>query len=123
MGKYQSYTSRDTGSKNNKEIHPIWRGVGLVLIILTPILSYAAGLLLLQENQKNGWVAIPQELVVRGFSDPLILVKVLVTLVLMVFIYGLFSMITFVLYRSFAPPQYGPYDVPREAYRGKKYKR
>ncbi len=123
MGKYQSYSTRESSSPQQREIHPIWRGVGLVLIILTPILSYAGSLVLLEENQKNGWVAIPRELIVSGFSDSLILVKVLVTLVLMVFLYGLFSMVTFILVRAFAPPQYGPYDVPRAAYRGKKYKR
>jgi len=38
-------------------------------------------------------------------------------------IFLLFQLITFFLYKIAGPSQYGPLDVPRVAYRGKKYKR
>lgn len=122
MTKYQSYSTREKTPKK-KEIHPIWRGVGFALIILIPILSYASSILLLDANRANGWVKIPQELVIKGWGDPNLLMKIILTVVLSILLYGVFSLITFVLYSSLGPPRYGPYDVPPVQYRGKRYKR
>lgn len=122
MTKYQSYSSRGQAPKK-KEIHPVWRGVGFALMILIPVLSYAASIVLLDANRTNGWVRIPQELFMKGWGDPNLLVKILLTAVLSILLYGVFSLITFILYGSLGPPRYGPYDVPPVQYRGKRYRR
>lgn len=120
--KYSQY-SRDKGPKT-REIHPIWRGVGCILMVLTPILSYATATLLLQQNRIHGWVAIPPELLIKQFAfDPLIAVRIVLTLVLIVLIGAFFTMVTFVLYSAFGPSRYGPFDVPPVTYRGKRYRR
>ncbi len=120
--KYSQY-SREKVSRT-REIHPVWRGVGCVLIVLTPILSYAAAVLLLEQNKIHGWVAIPSELLIKQFPvDPLFAVRIVLTLVLMVLIGAFFTMITFVLYSAFGPSRYGPFDVPPVTYRGKRYRR
>jgi hypothetical protein len=121
MGKHSPYT-RYQATPRKKEIHPIWRGVGFLLIVLTPIMAYAGALVLLDENVKQGWVRIPAELIASG-TDPLLYAKIILTVVLVFLLYIVFSLVTFVLYRLFAPPRYGPYDVPPVHYRGRRYRR
>ena len=122
MGKYKSYSRQPEGPPKKTGIHPIWRGVGFILIILTPILAYFGALALLEENSLHGWVKIPNDLIAPT-ADPLLYVKIILTLALIFAIYIVFMLITFVLYRIFAPPRYGPYDVPPVSYRGKRYRR
>lgn len=122
MSKYDGYGSRQK-SRDKQQVHPIWRGVGFALMVLIPILSYAGALVLLEENGKKGWIPIPRDLMTPWFSDPLILIKILVMIVLMVILYGVFMMITFLINRAFAPPRYGPTDVPPTEFRGRHYKR
>ncbi|MCC6148510.1 MAG: hypothetical protein IT308_13205 [Anaerolineaceae bacterium] len=122
MPKYETYSSYERAQKK-KTIHPIWRGIGFALIILIPILSYAASVVLLDANRANGWVRIPQELILKGWGDPNLAVKFILTVVLSILLYGFFSLITFFLYGSLGPPRYGPYDVPPVQYRGKRYRR
>jgi len=122
MGKYSNYSSNDIQKNRDKEMHPIWRGVGFALAILTPIISYSGALVLISANAQNGWVAIPADLM-APFADRMLYVKIILTLVLMFFFYTIFSFITFTLYGIFGPPRYGPRDVPPLEYRGGKYRR
>jgi hypothetical protein len=121
MGKYYQ-PPVVSGQSTSREIHPIWRGIGFLLIILTPILAYSGTLVLLQENSKNHWMTIPRDLIVQA-SDPLLLVKVVMTVGLSVLIYALFTFITFILYSIFGPSRYGPLDVPPIRAKTKRYRR
>lgn len=122
MGKNDNYSSQGNLVNRQRETHPIWRGVGFGLAILTPIMAYSGALILISANAQNGWVAIPADLL-APFADRMLYVKIILTLVLMFFFYTLFSFITFVLYGIFGPPRYGPKDVPPVEYRGGKYRR
>lgn len=103
-------------------VHPIWRGVGFILIILTPILGYFGTITLLEENARQKWFVIPGDLLAPG-ADPLLYVKIGMTLILAFLIYFFFQFISMVLFRLLGPSRYGPYDVPPVSYRGKKYRR
>lgn len=104
------------------KVHPIWRGVGFVFMILAPIIGYAASELILAENQKAGWFSIPQNLIVQ-WQDPNILVKLIIMVFIALVLYALFTLIYFIIMRVAAPSRYGPYDVPPARYKGKPYKR
>lgn len=119
--KYSSY-QRPPGNNQERPVHPIWRGVGFGLMILTPILGYFGAMLLLQENARRGWIAIPRDLLVP-MADPLLLVKAVLTLLVMFVIFAFFQLITFLVYRIFAPSRYGPTDVPPVSYRGRRRSR
>jgi hypothetical protein len=119
MGKYSSYSSKQNQPRKQPEVHPIWRGVGLMMILLIPFLSYISALVLLQENTKYRWVHLPADLIIAG-KDPLLLIKVIITISIAFVLYAIFMLVTFSLSRLFSPPRYGPYDVPPVAYRGKK---
>jgi quinol-cytochrome oxidoreductase complex cytochrome b subunit len=118
MGKNDLYSPSSIGS-NKKEIHPIWRGIGFIFLILIPILSYVGALTLLEENGKRGWFGIPRELLVPIF-DPYLGVKIGIAVVLMVILYGLYTLLSFIVFSIAAPPRYGPFDVPPQRYRGNK---
>lgn len=123
MSKYGSRTNQPMEpSRLNRKIHPVWRGVGFVMMVLSPILGYASMVLLMEENAKQNWIQFPAELLIEG-PDPYLLVKIILTVLFMLVFYGLLTFISFVLFRIFAPPQYGPYDVPPVTYKGKSYKR
>lgn len=122
MTKYQSFSTRSATPKK-KEIHPIWRGVGFVLMILTPVLAYAATIVLMDANRVKGWVRIPRELIMQGWGDPYLLVKLIMIVLFSIVIYGLFSFITFIIYGAFGAPRYGPYDVPQKQFSGKQNRR
>jgi hypothetical protein len=118
--KYQ-YQTRPAPIK--REVHPIWRGIGLFLAVITPAMAYAATLLLLEQNKAQGWVAIPKDVLVTFGSDPLLGVKIILTIFLAIVIYGIFSLISFILYSAFAPPKLGPYDAPPVRGKVKRYNR
>ncbi len=105
------------------DVHPIWRGIGFGLVIITPIMAYYAAMLVLQYNAQNRWVSIPKELIMKNVSDPLILVKAILVVVFIFILAAIFSAITFFLYSMIVPTKYGPLDVPNVKYRGKNYKR
>ncbi len=112
MGRYQiSYSDKEYAEKKRHEIHPIWRGVGFELIILIPVISYFAGLLLIAANQLHPYVVIPPDLIApRG--DPYLYLKIILTVGLALIIYAVFMVVTYVIYGLFGPPRYGPTDVP-----------
>ncbi len=129
MGKYYGSGGRQVEQeRKSSEPHPVWRGIGFLIILLTPVLGYSAAMLLISENTKQGWFKIPADLIYRGGvdflpNDPLLYVKAILTLVLMFIIYFLLQLIAMILYRLVAPPRYGVYDVPSVSYKGKKRSR
>ncbi len=55
-GKYRNYVSdKPNIQKDLQRVHPIWRGVGFAMMVLIPVISYAAEQVLLQQNQLHGW--------------------------------------------------------------------
>lgn len=97
--------------KDKKAVHPVWRGVGFLLIILVPVMGYACAMLLLEANSHNLWVRIPNELYIAG-PDNLLLVKAILTIIFGGIIYFLLMMLSFIVFRIFAPTRLGPTDAP-----------
>jgi hypothetical protein len=125
MGKYstrQTSNAKDRPSKLYPKVHPVWRGVGFALMIIAPLMAYATTELLLLDNTTRNYFPIPQNLVVQ-WQDPLILIKIIATIFLSIVFFALLQMIYFVIMRMFAPPRYGPLDVPPPTYKVKPYKR
>lgn len=121
MGKH--YTSNiHKPPPKKREIHPIWCGIGFVMIIFIPIIAYYGTLFFIDENKRQGWFYYPTALAAPG-SDSLLFIKVIITLILTFILYSIFTFIIFLLYSLFGPPRYGPTDVPPTQYRGKRYTR
>jgi hypothetical protein len=138
MGKYKSGVKREEPLPEGPL--PIWRGIGCLLIVLIPILSYAAADLSLPFFQGRGLVprellATPQTpdwmyiapMVVRIyqtlFGHPGILAILVLTFVYILLIGGIMSVFYAFMYQLAAPSRYGPMDAPPPRIKVKKYKR
>jgi hypothetical protein len=121
MSKY-SWVSRKSNSSTKVGIHPIWRGVGFILLTVTPIAAFFLTAYILAENASRHWFVIPRDLVAPG-ADPYLYVKIGGTVTVVFLVYILFMLITFMLYKLLGPSRLGPMDVPQVAYRGKENRR
>lgn len=124
MSKYNTHSSqKPETSYFSRPIHPIWRGVGCGFMILIPLISFFLGELFLKENQKTNWVVFPANFYLQNVPDPTILIKVITTIVIALILYAIITLVSFIVFRFFAPSRYGPLDVPPDSYRGRPYKR
>jgi hypothetical protein len=120
MGKYDSHQRDPQISPRKAPVHPIWRGIGCIFMILIPILSYIIALLVLEQNAINRWFIIPADLLATGFADRLLYVKGILVAFVMFVLYALFALFTFFINKTFGPPRYGPYDMPPTSTRQRK---
>lgn len=112
------------------KINPVWRGIGCVLFLLIPIMSWFGANLFLQNDPQIGlpWemtkvVAIPLTQIkdVNQLIRPvnkffqltgLELGQLFFTLFFAFIGFGLLAVIYAIMYRMAGPPRYGPFDVP-----------
>ena len=119
---------------------PIWRGIGCLMIILVPVMSFAAadlswrffwlrGLIppeLLVTPQPPDWIGIlppVQSAYWFVFSKEAILAILALTFIYTIFLAGIISVLYAFMYRIAAPSRYGPMDAPPPRIKVKKYKR
>jgi hypothetical protein len=115
-GKYSTYANRQESVPVKKEVHPIWRGIGFAMIIIVPFLSYIGSLVILEQNGISHWFPIPADLIATG-TDPLLYIKIIITICLIFIIFAVFNFLTFVIFRIFGPARYSPLDAPPEMVR------
>ena len=139
MGRYRPTVPEVPLSK--REPRPIWRGIGCLLIIIIPVLSYAAAVQTMPFFFDRGlvpsdllttpkvpswmWLNIP---VVAQIIHFLIGRYAFPAYMLLTFLYllafgGFFSVIYAIMYRISGPSRYGPMDAPPPKIKVKKYKR
>ena len=121
MTKYDNYWEQKKPLKN-KGPHPIWMGIGFLLLIIIPGISWAASLLLIDEDLKTGWVRITPDMIAPG-ADPMLYAKIFLTIVISLILFTLIYVIYFIIYRFIGPKRYGPLDAPVGSYKVKRYKR
>jgi hypothetical protein len=127
MGKYGSVREGQKAPRKWK-VHPIWRGIGLFMMILIPIMAYAGSVEFINYNMRSQVIPIPSRMYQpTGFVGVTVeeagnakygivvrerLGVVVFTGVFMGVGFGLFTMIYAFIYRIIAPPRYQGYDVP-----------
>jgi hypothetical protein len=140
MGKYTSY-ARQKAKPRIVTVHPVMRGIGCLMMVIVPILSYGLAVLLVNYGRSRGW-PIPQSWFGHPTIHPLLLrlqglrpvwdflvqqnnliANVIFAVAIMVVIGGIMSIIYGYMYTLFGPPQYGPSDVPPLRIKVKRYKR
>jgi hypothetical protein len=113
------YTVVKKPEEKRPEIHPIWRGIGFLLMILLPFIAFAGAMLIIQENKARGWVQIPAKALIPGpYPDALVIAFIL--LLLWVALFAILQLITFLVFKLFGPPRYGFTDVPPITRRARK---
>jgi hypothetical protein len=141
MTKYSTAQQRRSVSNNERPLHPVWRGIGCILILFIPALSFflaaATVQLAVDQNwpmpyQLLGYPAIPNLLWKDIGIVPLLsfihsqnnLYAILtVTFVYIVFFVSLVSFGYAFLYRFVGPSRYGPLDAPPPKVKVKRYNR
>ena len=140
MGKYTTI-KRTPLPPRNPGVHPVMRGIGCIMMIVVPILSYGIALLLVDYGIRRGWpipptwlqpITIhPLLLSLRGLQpvwnflarqDNLMAVIVF-TIATIVVLGGIMSIFYGYVYTLFGPPRYGPQDAPPIRVKVKRYKR
>lgn len=111
MPKYDQYQRTTSSVKEKPKIHPVWRGIGCVMIVIIPFFSYFTANFLIKSREAFPWVLIPQDLVFTQLKDSLFWVKIFYTVVIALILFLLMGIITFVIDKFFGPPKRGPYDV------------
>jgi hypothetical protein len=138
MGKYHSGVRR--AEPRSEGTSPIWRGIGCLMIVLVPAMSWAAAELSLPFFRDQGLV--PRELMVVPqipdwlrispvltqayqflFGRPGILAILVLMFIYILFIGGVMSVLYAFMYKLTAPSRYGPTDAPPTYTKVKKYKR
>jgi hypothetical protein len=128
MGRYQSYRVAEP-EKKPWSVHPVWRGIGCILLVILPIISYSAAYLLVRENLKQKWVEVPAELagsidfslVSRIFPalepffeslGPIFYLDLLITFLFVFFFFAIMTILYSLLFRAAGGSHYGPLDAP-----------
>ena len=111
MGKYR-FASEQQVKERPYKVHPIWRGIGCVLMILIPLMSFAGASMLYDANLENRWFyPIPPIKYVPNNSVDLVWTLGL-TLIISILGFVLFFVIYSFIYRFAGPSKYGPLDAP-----------
>ena len=139
MSKYRSYERKVPPSRN--EPHPIWRGIGCLIILIVPVLSFGISTILLQLAPSLG-IQLPVELLGRPLMPDFMfqvpgLVRILTwiqsldnfyailvgTFSITVILASLLALGYATIYRFIGPPRYSSLDAPSSNIKVKKYKR
>ncbi len=112
------------------KIHPVWRGIGCVMIILVPIMAWVAAEELVKFGWAQGWSIMGElsgRLTLPGifYSLPVISslanalsrianfpAQMLFFVLLLIAFSGILSFIYAVIYRVIGPPRYTQIDAP-----------
>lgn len=139
MGKYNKYERKAPQARYR--IDPVWTGIGCLMIIIVPVMSWAGAeefikLARAQNwafiNGLGGYVRLPDVLyglpvisIGANFISSVpdfMAVAVFFTVILLV-LFGILSMVYAMIYRLIGPPRYTSMDAPATRAKVKKYTR
>ena len=138
MGKYGSRHNPER-PKLNREVHPVMRGIGCIMFVVVPILSFLAATVIVPRFPipllpgMTRAIDIPpwlynslsglQSLFNYIENEPLLVSYLIFTLVLTILIFSIMSIFYGFMYKAFGPSQLGPTDAPPIRKKVKKYTR
>jgi len=101
MGRYEQY-QRDT-KDTETGVHPVWRGIGFLLMGLVAVMSYAGANLLVEANKTKGWIAVPYS--IRGGVSwaPDLFAELIVTFFLIMIGFGIITIVYSLIYKVTRP--------------------
>jgi len=140
MTKYNSVNRREP-MKGGRQLHPIWRGIGCLLTIIIPVISYAAAYLTIEYGLDHGW-PIPNQLLgnprlpdliyrsgaLAAFLGPIttwnnLYANLALALIYSILLFGLLAFVNALVYQFAGPPRWGPQDIPPPKFKTRRYKR
>lgn len=119
MSKYARFDRRPPAKERPWTIHPIWRGIGCVMFLMIPVMSYAGAVLIVESNLLSRWIVMPPELMmtVRLPFVPLppiphLYANLLVGAVLVMLGFGALTILYALVFRLSGGSSLGPLDAP-----------
>jgi hypothetical protein len=137
MGKYGTRAKPET-PKVNREVHPVMRGIGCLMMVIVPIISYGISIILVNNFplplppemttaiDLPGWVYTLNGLAfVFSYieNQPLLIAYIIFTALVSILIFTIMSIVYGFIYKAFGPSQYGSTDAPPIRKKVKKYTR
>jgi uncharacterized membrane protein YphA (DoxX/SURF4 family) len=129
MGKYGKISMQAPPPPRPWSVHPIWRGIGCLMVLIGPFVAIAAAHILLDMNLEQGWFAIPRELaapytlpaanytITHFFGD------LLLAVVFLLIGFSVIMIVYSIIYSIMGPPRYGPLDARPNPGRGRSLRR
>ena len=139
MGKYTF--SRPQSIQRNRDVHPLMRGIGCIMMVVVPILAYGTSMLVVNYGVSQGWPLPPEWFgpptlhpllwKLQGLQPVLYWLQGQINLEAYLFftavITGVVGVVMILLYgyiyTIFGPSRYGPLDAPPTRKKFKPYKR
>jgi hypothetical protein len=142
MGRYSGPSlQRESSVRKPKQPHPIWRGIGCLMMVIIPAISIVIGNGIVKYGLDQHWRFPPQLLGFPQLPDiiykssglktifvpltriPNLYAYILVSILCMMLISSVISLIYAVVYRIANPNRYGPLDAPPSKIKAKKHSR
>jgi hypothetical protein len=101
MGRYQQY-EREV-KETTEGVHPVWRGIGFLLMGLITIMSYAGANLLVEANKTKGWIAVPPGIQGGVSWAPDLYAELIVTFFLIMIGFGIMVIVYSLVYKISRP--------------------
>jgi len=101
MGRYQQYEKEI--KKTTEGVHPIWRGIGFLLMGLIAVMSYAGANLLVEANKTKGWIAVPYGIQGGVTWAPDLYAELIVTFFLIMIGFGIMVIVYSLIYKVSRP--------------------
>lgn len=95
---------RKDQDKKRKGVHPIWRGIGCILIFVVLVMSYAGASIFVDSNRDNQWVTFPEVVQVGPAWAPDLYMKLLVGFFFALLGFGIFVIVYSLIYSAGSPP-------------------
>jgi hypothetical protein len=101
MGRYQQY-EREI-KETTEGVHPIWRGIGFLLMGIIAVMSYAGANLLVEANKTRGWIAVPYGIQGGVPWAPDLYSELIVTFFLIMIGFGIMVIVYSLIYKVSRP--------------------
>ncbi len=117
MGTYHETNDRPEMPSFSQRVRgpAAWGGIGCLLAILLPVLSYFAALLTLEYNAFYHWFAIPAGWTEKPLGLPISGVLLMLTIGYMVILYGIYATVYAIMYRAVGISPYTALDLDSPA--------
>lgn len=117
------YNPRTQEKESGPSIHPVWRGIGCLMFILIPLISFALADLIIESNL--GQIEIPASMrgtLETGLFDPIpyFYAKAFFALAISVGVFAVLAFLYSILYRISGGGKRGPMDAPPVRHKVKK---
>lgn len=124
MGKYDKASFRTPPPQRPWKIHPIWRGIGCLWFLISPVLAYAVASLLVNYDLKTGFFPISADLTrqvtiplaryfpINNLVVPHMYATLMVTALILLVGFGAIMVIYAIIYSLMGPKRMGPLDAP-----------